>query len=130
MLTSLRASVWIIGLRRLAKTVRLECAQCQRLAAKVCNQIRPPLPQSRVSRTTPFSVVGIDYAGPLHSLDTPDKVLYVCLFICTVIRAMHLVLTHNLRIFFYCSVGLPPDVACPLLFIWIMLELSKDQYSL
>lgn len=96
LLTSLRASVWIIGLRRLAKTVRRECFPCQRLEAKSCNQVGPPLPGTRVSQAPPFSVVGIDYAGPLFSLDTPGKKLYVCLFTCAVIRAVHLELADNL----------------------------------
>ena len=42
-------------------------------------------------------MVGIDYAGPLFCLDRPNKKLYVCLFTCAVVRAVHVELTESLN---------------------------------
>ena len=47
----------------------------------------PPLPDIRVTGSQPFQVTGIDYAGPLY--------VYICLFTCTAIRAVHLELVED-----------------------------------
>lgn len=96
LLTSLRNSFWIIGARRLAKTVKRECVPCQRQEAKACNEVAAPLPELRVSQAPPFTVTGIDFAGPLFCVDYSGKKFYICLFTCAVIRGVHLELTDSL----------------------------------
>ena len=96
MLTSLRNSFWIVGLRRIAKGVKGECVRCQRQDAKSCNEVAAPLPESRVSQAPPFTVTGVDFAGPLFCVDRPGQKLYICLFTCAVVRAVHLELTESL----------------------------------
>ena len=83
-------------MRRLAKGVKAECVPCQKQDSKACNETVAPLPEARVSESPPFTVVGIDFAGPLFSVDMPGKKLYICLFTCGVIRAVHLELTESL----------------------------------
>ena len=43
-----------------------------------------------------FSVTGIGFAGPVFCLDYRKKKFYVCLFVCGVIRAIHLELADSL----------------------------------
>jgi hypothetical protein len=56
-----------------------------------------PLPPSRVQKALPFSRVGLDYFGPL-SIKTKDgpKKVWVCLFTCLLIRAIHLELVQDM----------------------------------
>lgn len=96
--SSLRNEYWIIGLRRLVKTVKRECVSCQRVDSRACNQPVAPLPDLRVTQAPPFSVTGMDYAGPLFCCDHPGKKLYILLFTCAVIRAVHLELTDSLSL--------------------------------
>ena len=56
------------------------------------------LPQDRTSQAPPFAVTGVDFAGPLFSVDFPKKKLYVCLFTCAVTRAVHLEITESLSL--------------------------------
>ena len=92
--SSLRAAYWILGVRRLVKQVKRDCLSCQRQDAKPCNQVVAPLPAFRVSEAPPFSVTGVDFAGPLFCVDSKHK-YYICLFTCAVIRAVHLELTDS-----------------------------------
>ena len=96
MLTSLRSNYWIVGLRRLAKTVKRGCFACQRQDSQPCGEPAAPLPKLGVSEALPFTVMGVDFAGPLLCADTHGKKLYICLFTCAVTRAVHLELTESL----------------------------------
>ena len=53
------------------------------------SSLPPPLPEFRVTQSTPFAFTGLDYAGPLYLKGTGDKV-WVCLFTCCATRALHL----------------------------------------
>ena len=97
-ITSLRNSYWIIGVRRLAKQVKRECVSCQRIDAPACNQNVAPLPELRVQKAPPFTVTGMDYAGPMYCSDLPKKKLYILLFTCAIVRAVHLELTESLHL--------------------------------
>ena len=57
-----------------------------------------PLTGDRVTRSPPFSVTGIDHAGPLYCSDYPKKKLYVLLFTCAVTRAVHLELVDSMSL--------------------------------
>ncbi|GFY50100.1 integrase catalytic domain-containing protein [Trichonephila inaurata madagascariensis] len=48
----------------------------------------------RVEQSAPFSVVGIDFGGPLYTKD--ENKHYIVLFTCVVTRALHLELVNNL----------------------------------
>ncbi|XP_066940953.1 uncharacterized protein [Macrobrachium rosenbergii] len=96
LVSTLRNGYWIVRLRRIAKTVCRECVTCRRYDSKVCSQPVAPLPELRVKSAPPFSVTGLDFAGPLFCVDLPSKKFYILLFTCAVIRSVHLKLTDSL----------------------------------
>jgi len=96
--STLRGSYWIMGVRRIAKTVCRVCVRCKRYDSRACNQPAAPLPGLRVKTAPPFTVTGLDYAGPLFCIDLLSKKLYILLFTCAVIRAVHLELTDSLSL--------------------------------
>jgi len=95
-ISSLRDTYWIIGVRSIAKRVKKFCVPCARLDSKPCNEPVAPLPKLRISESPPFTVVGLDFAGPLFCLDFPKKKFYILLFTCAVVRAIHLELTESM----------------------------------
>ena len=84
LITNLREKYHIIGVSRSAKKVVKYCLSCQRQDARACNQEGAPLPGDRVQRAAPFSVTGIDYAGPLFCKGSKNR-FYILLFTCGVI---------------------------------------------
>ena len=98
LLTSLRNNFWIFGVRVLSKKVCRECVRCQRQDTRACSQIMAPLPSDRITRSLPFSVVGVDHAGPVYCHDTGSKKHYILLFTCGIIRAVHLELVPSLSL--------------------------------
>ncbi|XP_066956312.1 uncharacterized protein [Macrobrachium rosenbergii] len=96
LVSTLRNGYWIVRLRRIAKTVCRECVTCRRYDSKACSQNVAPLPELRVKSAPPFSVTGLDFAGPLFCVDLPSKKFYILLFTCAVIRSLHLELTDSL----------------------------------
>ena len=88
-ISSLRTSYWVIGLRRMAKTVVRECLSCCRHDSRPCCQPVAPLPDLRVNPAPPFAVTGIDFTG---------RKLYILLFTCAVARAVHLELTESMSL--------------------------------
>ena len=66
--------------------------------ARACKQAMAPLPEDRVKKSPPFSVIGIDHAGPLFCSDTSNRKLYILLFTCAVVRAVHLELVDSLSL--------------------------------
>lgn len=95
-LVDLRQRYWILQGRQLVKKVISECTVCRRHHAKPMEEVVPPLPKDRVTETDPFTVVGIDFAGPLF-VRTARKFtkVYLVLFTCAVIRAIHLELIDD-----------------------------------
>ena len=93
----LRRDYEMFGLRQLAKSVKRSCVYCMRIDAKACNEPPAPLPKLRVTKAPVFSVTGMDYAGPVFCDDFPGKKFYICLFVCGVVRAVHLELVDSLN---------------------------------
>ncbi|XP_065197182.1 uncharacterized protein LOC135828689 [Sycon ciliatum] len=91
-LTEFRARFWLVkGRQRICQIIH-SCRTCRRHDSKPYTGPKaPPLPRFRVEQTTPFSYVGVDYAGPLHirNENGPAKV-WICLFTCCTTRAVHL----------------------------------------
>lgn len=96
LISTLRSCYLIVGLRKLAKRVCRECITCRRHHSQACCQPVAPLPGLRVNSAPPFTVTGVDYAGPLFCIDFPSKKLYILLFTCGVVRALHLELTDSM----------------------------------
>ncbi len=98
MICMLRGAYWIVGLRRLAKRVKRECVSCQKQDGLAFNQPCGPLPALRVKDAPPFSVTGLDFAGPLYACDLPGKKLYFLLLTCAVVRAVHVELVDSMAV--------------------------------
>ena len=94
--TTLQNKFWIIRAKVTAKSIIKDCVPCQRQDSRSCNEVAAPLPSDRVRKGPPFSVVGVDYAGPLYSKEFPSKKLYILLFVCGITRAIHIELTESL----------------------------------
>ena len=71
---------------------------CQRHDSRACSQTVAPLPELRVKAAPPFTVTGLDFAGPLFCAYFPSKKFYILLFTCAVIRAIHLELTDSMSV--------------------------------
>lgn len=98
MMSAIRNRFWVIGLRAIARQVKRECLLCQRLDARPGDQSVAPLPGSRVRQSPPFSVIGIDHAGPLYCSDLDGRKNYILLITCAVTRAIHLELVPSLSL--------------------------------
>ena len=96
MLSNLRDQYWIVKARRTAKSVIKSCKRCQRYDSRNLTQPAPPLPKFRIQRAPPFSISGLDFAGPVYAKDYPGRKYYILLFTCAVTRALHLELTGSL----------------------------------
>ncbi|KAK3713708.1 hypothetical protein QZH41_008035 [Actinostola sp. cb2023] len=65
-MAKVRERFWVPRLRRLAKRVVKHCWGCKRFHAVPLSA--PPtgnLPTERTEGTTPFNVIGVDFAGPI-----------------------------------------------------------------
>ena len=97
-LTELRQSYWILKGRQLVKKEIRKCVTCRKVEGPPFRSVNsPPLPDIRVTGSQPFQVTGIDYAGPLYVRNANKEVtkVYICLFTCTAIRAVHLELVED-----------------------------------
>ena len=94
-LTELRSKFWISRGRQFVKTVLSKCTVCKRFSSRpLSGPPPPPLPDFRVQEAPPFSFIGVDHAGPLY-LRNREKV-WICLFTCCLVRAVHLELVPDL----------------------------------
>ena len=98
LVSALRNEYWIVSVRTLAKKVLGRCIQCRRHDSRAMDQVTAPLPKDRLTQAPPFSVIGIDHAGPLYCCDTGEEKLYILLFTCAVTRAVHLELVSSLNL--------------------------------
>ena len=93
-LSELRSRFWCIKGRRSVRAAIGKCIVCRRFLVKSSSEIPAPLPACRVRQNSPFSTTGIDYAGPLY--DFKGAKVYIALFTCGVVRAIHLELVDSL----------------------------------
>ncbi|XP_062699619.1 uncharacterized protein LOC134284635 [Aedes albopictus] len=100
LLSSIREEYWPLDGRRLVKSIVRNCFRCARHRPVPLQQQIGQLPMSRVIPGRPFSVSGVDYAGPLyikaiHKRAAPAKA-YLCVFVCFITKAVHLELVGDL----------------------------------
>ncbi|PFX31433.1 hypothetical protein AWC38_SpisGene3710 [Stylophora pistillata] len=93
-----RKRFWIIGLRRMAKTVTSKCVTCRKLRNRPLNQLLRQIPNLRVAAGFPaFSTTAMDMFGPIQ-IKLGRKTLkedQVIFFTCTTSRAIHLELVTD-----------------------------------
>lgn len=95
-----RQQFWIDKARLLARKIIGQCPTCFRHKIKLSKQLMAVLPKQRTKPQDPFSVVGVDYMGPigLCSKTGRNPVItkgYVCVFVCFCTRAIHLELVSS-----------------------------------
>ena len=94
----IRQRYWIPSIRTSVNYIVRKCVKCRKIIGKACKPPDPPpLPGDRVQELVSFSVTGIDFAGPLQVKDeSKARKMYICLFTCAVVRAIHLELVPDL----------------------------------
>ena len=102
-LAKLRQRFWIMQARRVIKSALYtnkltQCMICKRDKVKPYRYPEPPpLPALRVRPTRPFTVVGVDYFGPIRArIGSTDCKTYGVIFTCLCCRAIHLECTWDL----------------------------------
>uniref|UniRef100_A0A914IHH6 Integrase catalytic domain-containing protein n=1 Tax=Globodera rostochiensis TaxID=31243 RepID=A0A914IHH6_GLORO len=96
LLSKIREKFWIPRgrktVRHIINSPRYGCLECQRDRLKpYAYPQAPDLPKERVNEARPFHHTGVDYFGPLKVRQGQETVkIYVALFTCLVIRAIHL----------------------------------------
>lgn len=101
LLFHLRESWWPVSGRSLARQTVRQCVMCTRLKGKTLTPLMGNLPKERITPGYPFIRCGVDYAGPVLTLNRKGRgaktiKTYICLFICFVTRAVHLELVSDL----------------------------------
>lgn len=89
---NIRHKYWIPQGRAIVRSVLHSCLICRRYEGGPYQMpSMPPLPSIRVRESKPFSRTGLDYLGPMYiKTSEGSKKVWVCLFTCLVIRAVHL----------------------------------------
>ena len=59
----------IIGLRRLLKSISHSCVTCRRAYQRTQHQMMDHLPTDRTRPEPPYTIVGVDFAGPLTTTE-------------------------------------------------------------
>ncbi|GFW49835.1 integrase catalytic domain-containing protein [Trichonephila clavipes] len=90
-----REKYWILKARQTIKSLLKKCLTCKRFNSNPGSQVTAPLPDVRVMESPPFSVVGLDFAGPLFVEDNDAK-QYILLITCALIRSIHLELVGSM----------------------------------
>ena len=47
-------------------------------------------PPEKMNKAAPFTFTGLDYLGPFYVKGEPTKKVWICLFTCVTVRAIHL----------------------------------------
>ncbi|XP_050509189.1 uncharacterized protein LOC126886346 [Diabrotica virgifera virgifera] len=101
LLNTIRDIYWPTSGRNLARATVRKCVRCFRFNAKTIQPIMGNLPSARVMPSSPFTITGVDYAGPFLIKDKKGRgckttKCYIGLFICFSTKAVHLELISSL----------------------------------
>lgn len=99
-MAKVRERFWVPRLRRLAKNVIKHCWGCKRFHAVPLSA--PPtgnLPVERTQGTTPFNVIGVDFAGPIkyNGEGKTEEKAYIILYSCCLTRGVFLEVLFSLE---------------------------------
>ena len=99
-MAKVREKLWVPRLRKLTKQIIKRCWGCKRFQA-VAVKSPPPglLPRDRTEGNTPYSVIGVDFAGPLKYRVRPktEGKAYVVLYSCSLTRGIYMELLQSLE---------------------------------
>ena len=80
------------------RSVKAKCVTCRKFAVKCADEQSAALPEDQVVFRCPFSLCGIDYAGPLAvKVASGTAKVWIALFVCGITRAVYLDLVSSLR---------------------------------
>ena len=101
MLTVLKQEYWVVAARDSVRRFVRACPRCSRFNQENLAQFMADLPRDRIVPSHPFSIVGIDYGGPLQAKSRRGRGVrrervYVALFVCFATKAIHLELVSSL----------------------------------
>ncbi|XP_055542571.1 uncharacterized protein LOC129728179 [Wyeomyia smithii] len=99
-LAAMRETYWPVRGKRLVRSVIRNCLPCLRANPVPAQQRTGQLPIPRVTPSRPFTVTGVDYAGPVYlrpplKRASPTKA-YICIFVCFSTKAVHIELVSDL----------------------------------
>jgi hypothetical protein len=100
-MANVRERFWVPKIRCLVKRMRSNCHGCVRFRAQAYNKPPPgKLPPTRTQGSTPFQVLGVDFAGPIRyqSKAKAEKKAYLVLYGFKLTRAVHLELLRSLEV--------------------------------
>ena len=66
-ISKIRSKFWIIGLRRMVKSIIQDCVPCKEKLKVTMKQVMSTLPIERLKPCPTFSNVGVDYFGPFEA---------------------------------------------------------------
>lgn len=101
LLNTVRLKYWPLNGRNTARRVVHECIDCFKRKPVVVKQIMGDLPSERVTPSSAFLNVGLDFCGPFEikykgqRKGTFQKI-YVAIFVCMATKAVHLELVSDL----------------------------------
>ena len=88
-----RNKYWIVGLRKLVKSIRFKCVTCRRLHGKLEQQVMGQLPLERLNPAPVWSYTSVDLFGPFDIKGETNKRSrskgYGVIFDCLLSRAVH-----------------------------------------
>jgi len=94
LLAAVRQRYWPLRGRVMARSVTSRCVTCIRSRPKFENPVMAPLPKNRVQFSRPFTITGVDFAGPLLIRSGIRRVTaiktWIAVFVCFATRAIHL----------------------------------------
>lgn len=101
MMATLAHTYYIPRLKPLLRKMSRSCVYCQKAYARTAKQMMGDLPDVRTRPARAFSIIGMDFAGPiLTKRGNPRRPqlikTYVCLFVCFTTRAVHLEVVSDL----------------------------------
>ena len=97
-LAQLRKKYWIPQGRTAIRQVIRNCLTCIRYqGGPYQTKVMSPWPRSKTTESSPFTNTGVDYFGPLYVKNRGNwKNVWICLFICTAVRAVHLEVVEDM----------------------------------
>ncbi|UYV78167.1 hypothetical protein LAZ67_16000353 [Cordylochernes scorpioides] len=100
MLSTWGQKYWMLRVKDKVKRCIRECVTFCRYNRVTQGQLMSDLPKERLTPGKPFSISGVDYAGPVNLRMSKGRGRktekgYICLFVCFVTRAVHLELVTD-----------------------------------
>ncbi|XP_055522448.1 uncharacterized protein LOC129716636 [Wyeomyia smithii] len=100
LLAAIRQRFWLTNARATVRNVTRSCVKCFKVNPSNEIQLMGQLPKQRVTPSPIFSIVGVDYAGPIivkQGTYRPKTIkAYIAVFVCLSTKAIHLELVSDL----------------------------------